>query len=601
MNRSKISTILLLGLLAFNCSAGSDNINGDLVVSKVLKTVDLSSQLPKVSSSITLENTGKTTVNYFIYAVDPSLASQLAFVGALVKGTEEDTKLAVKPTTLSGQSGTFFRVDLPSALGAGKDTTVEVEATFTHCLKPYPSKITQAEKQFVEFAGNSHFYSPYKTSTLTTIVNCASSTIESYTKTKPVSASESTITYGPYENLPAFSQSAMDVHYENNAPFLTVTDLDRTIEVSHWGNIAVEETVDVLHTGAELKGTFSRYDFQRQAEGFPFVKSFKTVLPSSAADVYYRDEIGNISTSNLRDMDESVELELRPRFPLFGGWKTHYLIGYNVPSYQYLFNSGDKYVLKARFIDHVFDDMVVDNAVVRIILPEGAQGIKLKTPYPVTEDKTDRHFTYLDTIGRPVIVARKSNLVEGHIQDFELHYTYSKYMLLQEPLLVIGVFYLLFVVIIIYVRMDFSITKDEASESRMRVASLIEQVQANQDRRSALYQSYEDAINKYKSSKDSPSFVANRKKVDADHKQLTQQIAGLQSKLKSEGSDVSDKVAQLQKLDTDVREVINTGITQAERLISGKMSKQQYVDVESTVKTKKEDLYQKMEALLSSM
>jgi len=174
-------------------------------------------------------------------------------------------------------------------------------------------------------------------------------------------------------------------------------------------------------------------------------------------------------------------------------------------------------------------------------------------------------------------------------------------MLLQEPLLVIGVFYLLFVVIIIYVRMDFSITKDEASESRMRVASLIEQVQANQDRRSALYQSYEDAINKYKSSKDSPSFVANRKKVDADHKQLTQQIAGLQSKLKSEGSDVSDKVAQLQKLDTDVREVINTGITQAERLISGKMSKQQYVDVESTVKTKKEDLYQKMEALLSSM
>ena len=32
-------------------------------------------------------------------------------------------------------------------------------------------------------------------------------------------------------------------------------------------------------------------------------------------------------------------------------------------------------------------------------------------------------------------------------------------MLLQEPLLVIGSFYLLFLVIIIYVRLDFSITK----------------------------------------------------------------------------------------------------------------------------------------------
>ena len=64
------------------------------------------------------------------------------------------------------------------------------------------------------------------------------------------------------------------------------------------------------------------------------------MLPAAARDIYYRDEIGNISTSHLREMDDSVELELRPRFPLFGGWKTHYYIGYNVPSYQYLYNSG---------------------------------------------------------------------------------------------------------------------------------------------------------------------------------------------------------------------------------------------------------------------
>ncbi len=64
------------------------------------------------------------------------------------------------------------------------------------------------------------------------------------------------------------------------------------------------------------------------------------MLPAAARDVYYRDEIGNISTSALRELDDMVELELRPRFPLFGGWKTHYLIGYNIPSYQYLYNDG---------------------------------------------------------------------------------------------------------------------------------------------------------------------------------------------------------------------------------------------------------------------
>ena len=154
----------------------------------------------------------------------------------------------------------------------------------------------------------------------------------------------------------------MTVHFENNNPFLSVNNLVRTIEVSHWGNIAVEETIDLYHAGAKLKGPFSRFDYMRKQGGSSSVKSFKTLLPSAAADVYYRDEIGNISTSNLRlpgkknrDTDP-VELELRPRFPLFGGWKTHYTVGYNVPVYQYLFNKG-KSLEKIRIL---FDMTLID-------------------------------------------------------------------------------------------------------------------------------------------------------------------------------------------------------------------------------------------------
>lgn len=68
----------------------------------------------------------------------------------------------------------------------------------------------------------------------------------------------------------------MKIHFENNAPFLTISSIVRTIEVSHWGNIAVEETIDLRHTGAVLKGPFSRYDYQRQSDsGISSVKSFK--------------------------------------------------------------------------------------------------------------------------------------------------------------------------------------------------------------------------------------------------------------------------------------------------------------------------------------
>ena len=71
-------------------------------------------------------------------------------------------------------------------------------------------------------------------------------------------------------------QDMFKVHSENNSPFLTITSMTRVIEVSHWGNIAVEENVDLKHTGAVLKGPFSRYDYQRQPDsGVSSVRSFK--------------------------------------------------------------------------------------------------------------------------------------------------------------------------------------------------------------------------------------------------------------------------------------------------------------------------------------
>ena len=44
------------------------------------------------------------------------------------------------------------------------------------------------------------------------------------------------------------------------------------------------------------------------------IKNFKTLLPASSSDVYYRDDIGNISPSHMKVMDDAVELDLRPRF-----------------------------------------------------------------------------------------------------------------------------------------------------------------------------------------------------------------------------------------------------------------------------------------------
>ncbi len=60
--------------------------------------------------------------------------------------------------------------------------------------------------------------------------------------------------------------------------------------------------------------------------------------------------------------------------------------------------------------------------------------MELRPPsYKLEERPREVRLTYLDTVGRPVVVCEAANLVEQHIQDFELHYEFEGIMLLQEP------------------------------------------------------------------------------------------------------------------------------------------------------------------------
>lgn len=463
-----LAVCLMLSMIRADSSA-------DLVNTRVDRTLDLTSHLVYITNKLTVDNTGSGSQKSYTFVVEPSQAKHVASVTAKLSGEKtkkaeelEARKLTVTELTESAK-GQVYRIDFKTDLAAGKSLKIEVKVVLFDELRPFPTEITQAEKQLIMFTGNHYYYSLYVTKKQSTVVELASEKTESYSQLKPVSKSDTSITYGPYDNIKPFEQSEMKVHYENNSPFLRVTSLTRTIEVSHWGNIAVEETIDLAHYGAALKGSFSRFEYMRKQGGAAAVKSIHSLLPTLANDVYYRDEIGNISTSNLRQASKSkasepLDFELRPRFPLFGGWNTHYTIGYNLPIYQYLFNNGNDYALKMKLLEHVYADQLVESATIKIILPEHSTGLELVTPYPVDRDADSLHFTYLDTVGRPVVVLHKKNAVDSHIQDFQLRYKFQKTMILKKPLLLVGCFFFIFTLIVVIVRIDFSLTPYSTEE-----------------------------------------------------------------------------------------------------------------------------------------
>jgi len=583
---------LILGLFLIQ-----SYIHAELIISKAERVVDVGSQLVKVSTFLTVLNNGGSAVNEVSVAVEDEQDKDLAFIEASTK-KDEDSKLAMSSS--KSNNGQLYTFKLESALAKDASVTLVVEMVFSHKLEPFPAKITQSEKQQVVYKGNTYIYSPYVVKEQKTAVKLPSSTIESYSRLKPSSSSDNTITYGPYKEAKPFKTHEMRIHFENNSPFIVVNEMKRWIEVSHWGNIAVEETYHMTHEGAKLKNHFSRYDYQRQPT-YAAVKSFKTVLPASARDVYYRDEIGNISTSNLLNQDDSVEVELRPRFPLFGGWQTRYYLGYNLPAYQYLYQKGGNFALKMRVIDHVFDDFVVDNLILKIALPEGASNIKFVAPFKVEEGERETHKTYLDTSGRPVVVIKKTNLVENHIQDFELRYNFSKMQLLHEPLLCVVAYYILFISVIVLVRLDFSITKDAAKESRMKVASLIDDLLGACDRRSTLYASFDSALDKFKQSRDAGVFGTATKKLRQDYSNLTQVINDICAALIKEDAEMGEKLNDLKKKETERKVILDQLITLAEKVVANKMGRPQYLENEQTAIGKRAKFSEDIDVLLASL
>ncbi|KAF2350789.1 Ribophorin I [Trinorchestia longiramus] len=582
--------LLSLGLCA------SDVLNKDIVIKNVERKIDLTTQLVKISHKITIENTGSSPVKYFLMTLTQEEFEKVSFLGAQVGSYQ----LAVGETTIPNHPGYhFYRVDLRDVLQGGKTSSpVEVEVVLAGALRSYPASIQQGEKQLVVYE-NSHWVpASYKVTSQTTTVLLPSPNPEGYSKLKPTMLTDTTIMYGPYDNVPAFSSDPMKIHYETSSSFLTITNLERVLEVSHWGNIAVEETIDLLHTGAKLKGSFSRYDYQRDHNTHTNVKSFRTILPASARDVYYRDEIGNISTSNLRVKDDSVEVDLRPRFPLFGGWKTHYKLGYNVPSYEYLFNSGDQYALKMRLLDHVYDDMVVEQMRLKIILPEGVRDVQISTPFPVIREDDSLLATYLDTVGRVVISLKAAKLNTVHIQDFTIFYKFPGLLMLQEPLLVVAAFLALFIAVMIWVRLDLTLSPDRDAEAKMRVSSHCSLVTEHHFKRVTIYHSMLEEITKQQGLGNPPNalnqFQGNIKKLQASLRDESQAVAELLSKIRADNSEIAEKVSELQKYDKEVREAVVQQCTNMEKLLGKKMPKQAYADQEQILSKRREEAMDKL-------
>ncbi|XP_059628321.1 dolichyl-diphosphooligosaccharide--protein glycosyltransferase subunit 1B [Cornus florida] len=438
----------------------------ELQIVSAERRIDLTSHIVRVYLTLKVENNGNSPASEVLLAFPPTQIDHIALVKAAAVFGKKKKKsylpLDVNPTDLpDGPNGTkYFCILLSKPLGMGESITLEVFYTLTHSLEPFPVEISQSETQLVYYRDGAAILSPYHIKQQITLIKTPSTKVESFTRVEPVYHAGTEIKYGPYSEHPPYSFSPILVHFENDNPFAVVEELVRELEISHWGSIQITEHYKLVHAGARHKGVFSRVEYQSRPS-FSGVSSFKLLLarlPPRVHSVYYRDEIGNISSSHLRTDSRKSELEIEPRYPLFGGWKTTFIIGYGLPLQDFLFESPDG----RRYLNFTFGcplaETLVDKLTIKVVLPEGSKNPSAAVPFPV-EQHLETKYSYLDVVGRTVVVLEKKNVVPEHNSPFQVYYEFNPIFMLAEPLMLASVFFLFFMACVAYLHVDVSIRK----------------------------------------------------------------------------------------------------------------------------------------------
>jgi oligosaccharyltransferase complex subunit alpha (ribophorin I) len=294
-------------------------------------------------------------------------------------------------TLLTYQSSTqYYKINLPTPLASKEQLTLSITYFLLSALEPLPAQIQQNDKQYVLHKFSAYAPSAYTTLKQKTKLKLPTTDVPDATvlpaelntegKEDPQKQGNA-FTYGPYGELPAGAQEEVSVRYEFTKSLTHATLLERDIEVSHWGgNVATEERHWLTNRAAKLKNHFSRVAFQ-QAQYFnppsSALKEMRFPLAVGSVDAYFVDDIGNVSTSRFRTNEREANLELKPRYPMYGGWNYSFKTGWNADLKTVLHavkGESEKFVLKVPFLEgpRQAEGVEYERVVTRVILPEGA-------------------------------------------------------------------------------------------------------------------------------------------------------------------------------------------------------------------------------------
>ncbi|KAJ2765037.1 dolichyl-diphosphooligosaccharide--protein glycosyltransferase subunit 1, partial [Coemansia nantahalensis] len=358
----------------------------------------------------------------------------------------------------------------------GEKVSLNIDFVFLRTVQPRPAAVGQSDDQGWEWADRALVASVYPTKKQKTVVR-ARGDIRGFTSVSAgggATRDKRTVTFGPFSSgdvaaATGLADTRVEVQFTDNAEQLEALTHRREYFVSHWANdLNVLEHYALRNCGPAIEGTFDKVKqtiarFTQMRDNL--VKVLLVKVPAAARNMYVVDEIGNVSTSavtrQLRPQGEPPfkVMQLRPRYPLAGGWNYTWWHGYSVPLDGYLKvdpTRRTRHLLRVPFIGSMAASMAQDETVpltafdtqniaisnyeLRITLPEGATDIDVRLPFDVDAVGQQPSSYYFDSTGRSVVVVTQRLVAPDAIGAHVLvTYNYSAGALWQKPLVIAAV------------------------------------------------------------------------------------------------------------------------------------------------------------------
>lgn len=405
-----------------------------------LRTIDLSKAYVKETDLIEVQNVDTVPHDEYYFFVNDGIGSVpgVSIIAVTLSGQEID----LEPELYADK---IYKITFPVPIAPNSKIEFRVRYVYTQALLPLPAKINMEDSQTVLLKLNKYPFSPYLTKEYTLFFTGITKgqemdlhlpkhqNLTNLPDLRP-RVEDKALKYGPLlEDLQKFTVHPMGLLYEHNRPITRVNNLERSIwfPASGVDQVTFEEYYELTNEGAELLHGFSRVDYMKgryeQSRNHFSLSHLEIPLLKNQKfkDYYFTDKVGVVSTHN----KIANHLVLQPRYPLFGGWRYNFTLGWSEDlssALHKVFDAPDTYIASVPLLNTV-RDVYYDNAYISFYLPENAEFLNVSSPIDFELITVSDELSYLDVSkGHVKVTLHFKNLIDDVSKiDVLLMYKYT--------------------------------------------------------------------------------------------------------------------------------------------------------------------------------